>query len=265
MATLRRRRFLNTAYRLLYIAQWLAGVVAALVGASLKADPVSWASKWAFAGGVVSSLQNSAWLTLPGLTLFLGVAQLARSMIGPPWVWDAVHQVLDLFRGRVFRGEAHDPLHYHRVTLFKHVGWRWCLERWPWSGWLVPVERSAHTTRTTKVVFRAPDQADRSECVAGQTWSRNKMVVATGLPNLQIAPTDADFLDYSTRTWVAVPWLRREPPSARSFAGVPVEVKGKLWGVIVLDSRGENAIKTKSVTLYYRLVAPFLSKLLERL
>jgi transcriptional regulator with GAF, ATPase, and Fis domain len=91
------------------------------------------------------------------------------------------------------------------------------------------------------------------------------MVIVTGLPNLQDAPTEADFTRYAQETWVSADWLKTEPPSARSFCGVPVEVNGRLWGVIVLDSRGDNAIKRRSVNLYYRLVAPFLGKLLERL
>ena len=223
---MRQRKLLNALYRALYATQWVAGFAAAVIGASLKADATAWASKAPIAGDFLRSLQGSAWFTLPELTLFLGVAQWARSMIGPPWSWEAVHRVLDLFQERVFHGEANDPMHYHRVTLFRHVGWLFCRRRWPWSGWLVPVERSAHTTRTTKVFFRAPDQADQAEGVAGQAWSRNKMVIVAGLPDLQNAPAEADFARYAQETWVSVDWLRKEPPSARSFCGVPVGVNG---------------------------------------
>ena len=201
------------------------------------------------------------WL-LPILVLVSGALGTIRRVVGPPWVWDAVHHSLDALQRDVFETEKEDALHHHRVTLFKRVGWRWCFAKWPWSGWLLPVERSGHTTQLTRAAFRAPDDADNAEGVAGLTWASNRVRVIENLPDLSVG-RDEDFEAYARATGVTVSWLKSNMPKSRSFGGIPVEVKSKLWGVLILDSRSPNGIKKDSTNLY-RPMSKVLAKLLER-
>ena len=256
---MRRHGLRGYIYRALSILQWIAGIVWVTIGASVKADP----SRWQLVSDLLIWLQQYAWVTVPSLTVALGLMQLARLTIGPPWVWDTVHYLLDNFREYVFEGES-GPLHHHRVTLFKYTRMRFRLCRWPWSGWLVPVERSGHTTRRSRTIFLAPDDADQAEGIAGQTWAQNRVVVVNGLSDINENPSRDMLAEYAQQTWIPETWvLQKQRQHARSFCGIPVQVKGKLWGVIVLDSRNPEVID-QNADKFYRLIGRFLGKLLER-
>jgi hypothetical protein len=62
--------------------------------------------------------QNTAWLFVPALMLIVGMVQLFRSHIGAPSVWGNVHFLVDELSKQVF-GSLEDPIHYHRVTVYK--------------------------------------------------------------------------------------------------------------------------------------------------
>ena len=247
-------------YRALSFLQWIAGIVLATIQASTKADP----SRWQLGSEFLIWLQQNAWITVPLLIGTLGLMQVARWTIGPPWVWDTVHHLLDSFQEYVFEGES-GPLQYHRVTLFKYARVRLRLCRWPWSGWLVPVERSGHTARRSRTTFLAPDDAERAEGIAGQTWAQNRVVVVNELPDINESPSCNVLAEYARQTWIVVTWLQRprQRQHARSFCGIPVEVKGKLWGVIVLDSRSPEVIDQNAIR-FYSLIGRCLGKLLEK-
>lgn len=246
-------------YRALILLQWVAGIALATIQASTKADP----SQWQLGSDFLIWLQQNAWATVPLLMVALGLMQITRWTIGPPWVWDTVHHLLDSFQGYVFEGES-GPLQHHRVTLFKYVRVRPRLCRWPWSGWLVPVERSGHTARRNRTSFLAPDDAEQAEGIAGQTWVQNRVVVVNELPDINENPSRDVLAEYAQRTWIAETWvLQKQRQHARSFCGIPVEVKGKLWGVIVLDSRNPGAIDQNAIR-FYSLIGRCLGKLLER-
>jgi len=111
-----------------------------------------------------------------------------------------------------------------------------------------------------------PDQADRAQGIAGRTWAGKGIVAVDGLPDLGNNPTEEAISDYANRTFVSFKWLKRwikkEHPS-RSFQGVPIEVKGKPWGVVVLDSRDERPIGPKA-RREYNALAKVLGAILER-
>jgi GAF domain-containing protein len=60
--------------------------------------------------------------------------------------------------------------------------------------------------------------------------------------------------------------MRKRLSMARSYLGIPIEVKGERWGVIVLDSRSPNGIRPPEGLPYdtYRVMAKFLEQMLER-
>jgi hypothetical protein len=254
-------------YQAFTAGQVAAIVLSAMLSGSLRADPNKLNGAWALFAPSLIWIQNRAWIFLLLLGAFLAASEIARKVVGPPWVWDAVHYYLDVFQEYAFPEQAGDMLHDHRVTLFKYVRWRWCLRRWPWSGWLVPLERSGHTTQRTNIAFRAPDDASQAEGVAGATWASKWAVPVSDLPDLSENSSAQDIQSYAEKTFVSAEFLgkymRRGRPLARSFLGIPVEVKSKRWGVVVMDSKREMHVAPRYLSLY-TIIARFLSRLLER-
>lgn len=263
---MRLRRISTIAYRCILGAQVVLGFAVLLLGA--LPEPTSSAAtklnetvpvglqltKWSHGDG---------WWLLPFLVLASGIIGVYRSVTGPPWLWETIHSYLDYYRAEVFAVGADDAMHHHRVTLFRHKEWCLVWRRWPGSGWLIAEERSGHTTRSGISYFKAPDDADKAEGVAGKTWAKGGVVNLSHLPDLTASPAPSDFEAYSKATGVSVPWLMKKRPKARSFCGIPVEVKGAPWGVIVLDSRSPDGIPASS-QVHFRPVGRILGKLLER-
>ena len=270
----------SICYYLLRCTQIVAIVGLAIFGGAQPLRPDNWGVS---VGVGLRWLQTWGDIAIPLLTaLMIGCAWSCYA-IGPPWVWATVHSILDEFRGHAFRTETFsDPLHYHRVTLFKYVGvkfllareswrsrfWPWGKGRYPWSGWLVPITRSGHTTKISSTVFLAPDDADNAEGIAGQTWALNSSLPVKDLPDLQGNPTQEQIVDYGRRTFVSEDWLRtrlgNDKPLPQSLHGIPVEVKGKPWGVLVLDSRSADGVKMARAGRLVSVVGVILNNLLER-
>lgn len=255
----------SALYKGLAVAQYLFALGIATISASLKADSAALVNTgWQFLKPSLDYIQHGAWFAIPLLTIGLGIAQIARNQIGPPWVWEHLHLLLDSFQELVFGDEGGD-LHHHRATLFKRVrfgrGWR----LWDWSGWLVPVERSGHATRKSKSVFRAPDNADEAQGVAGSAWAGKQTVYVEGLPDVSGATLPEVLERYASATRISAKWLAKHKPCSRSFCGIPFDVKGKRWGVVVLDSRNEQ-IKHKAPLIdnFFKINGRYLSKLMER-
>ena len=261
------------AYDGLGKAQLLAGGAATVFSATLKAGtPAEIQEIHTIIGPALVWAQTHALEWLFWMVVAAGLAQVLRRYLGPPWVWQLIESSLGDFRQYVFPENADDSEeHHHRVTLFKYVRLTWA---WPpkW-GWLVPVARSAHTTRHGIAKFRAPDDADSAEGIAGRTWAKKNALVVSELPDLKGTSPAEDFERYARATSVNVGWLRKrlakkpDRPFARSYGGYPVLVGGKAWGVIVLDSRSEKGVtneKYKPHSEYYRMHAKFLGQLLER-
>lgn len=273
---MRRLTVWRVVYRLFWFAQYAAFVGAALLGAVQKAGkPEDWNPFW---GSIVRFGQAYLWL-VPLLGVLGLVGKLVCDYIGPPWVWAVVQKIVDKFAEKAFEPVPGAAAHDYRVTLFRHT---WALERpwrgkrrpgerwrWPWSGWLVPVVRSGHTTQNTNAIFLAPDDAYNAEGVVGQTWANRKVVQTRELPDLNVDSSDSNIREYATQTFVAEEWvrqrLRERKPFPLTLCGIPVEVGGRVWGVIVLDSRHSQAIKDKahSYKTYQELVPAVLAELLK--
>jgi len=256
-------------YAALGAAYIVTGLAATLWAAATKTDPTKWSQPIA---GVLTWAQANAWEWLFWLILLTGAAQSLRRHMGPPWQWTLIENMLGEFRKFVF-----GPLlqqseeHHHRVTLFKRVWWCWTGMP-PWGGWAVPMARSGHTTRHGIAKFRAPDNADDAQGIAGRTWAKNDAVFVSGLPDLGTDKSDGAYRTYAEATSVTVQWVKKrldkkKRPLARSFGGYPVLVAGKPWGVLVLDSRSESGVTKQSYDNsldYYKMLARFLGQLLER-
>lgn len=194
--------------------------------------------------GTLDFSRQHAWWLVFAASAGLGIFEVLRRWIGFPNLWPTLHKVSDEFREEVFSDAAIDPVHEHRVTLFKRVPWslQWpCCCR-PWRGWLIPVVRSGHTTQSTSTVFPAPDDATKAEGIAGEAW-KGRFMWIENLPDVSGDAPDDDIRLFAETTRVSEKWVRKHHPNRRSYGGFIVEVRGKPWGVIVLDSTSPTGLK----------------------
>jgi hypothetical protein len=240
------------------------------LGALLKAP----ADQVPFLETSIRSLQSNAWWLLLLFAVAIGIASFFCSLIGSPKTWKTVKAHLDGFQETVFHEVTEDHLQAHRVTLFKWVRfnwrcWPWQWKRHPWSGWLIPIVRSGHTTQKSSTAFLAPDNADLAEGVAGKAWGNRRVVSRDNLPRIDSNSSDSTIRDYAKRAWVSEAWVRgrlkASKQCARSFRGIHVEVSGARWGVIVIDSIGETIPFSDESERTYRMLAKCLSSLLREI
>jgi hypothetical protein len=196
-----------------------------------------------------------------------------RAWIGPPWKWNAVDEALNSLHRELFHDVEGGTLeHRHRVTLFKYsrLGWRWP-DR-PWAGWLRPVARSGTSTRDTSAMFKVPAEPTKAEGVAGFAFRCGGQFAVPSseepvLPRVFPGCKKKDLASYANRTMTNVAWIERRlavrsEELPRSYCGIPIDVGGRRWGVIVIDSARER-LNLDEVRRWLRLVAGMLSRLLQ--
>lgn len=233
----------------------LAGVfggVANLDPASLGSVPLAALAEWS---------RQFAWWASPLCVALALVVGLARSWVGPPDVWEAVHEGLEAVREDTFDDWLDEPEHFHRVTLFKYYGFKPSFRYWPWTRRLVAVERSGRHTRKAITSFRAPDTPNDTNGVAGEAWARKEPFSVSDLPDVSENASVAAIRKYADKSSVSRSWVRENNPQTRSLFGMRVELEpGQRWGVIVLDSTEPEEIHGEQP---FRLVAATLAPLLK--
>jgi hypothetical protein len=241
------------------------------MGAGLKIDR-AWlkSTPFAAADSIVGFVCNWTWLILVCMAVILPAAQFVRQQIGSLWVWEHLAIVLDKLQEVIHAGNQIDAVHHHRVTLFRYRKFWLCFRLCsPWSGWLVSVARSGHTTLNHRVVFRAPDDADAAEGIAGLAWSRNHPFTVDNLPLLNTGSDNAEIANYAVRTNVSEREVKRRivrpGPLARSYYAQQLRVKDKVWGVLVFDSISPAVPNVDAITQAYFVLGKTLSKLVEKL
>lgn len=250
-------------------AQVATALAIVFFGAALKADPANFGPFEPF----LKWMQVWAWVVVSFGPIVVGAVQWVRRKFGSPWAWEAIQNLIDEFRNDVFKElPEEDPLDHHRVTLFKYhqfaVGWEWPTR---WKNWLVAVARSDHLTKDKIRRFRAPDDGEACEGVAGRAWRSKPWILVpstgTALPQLAKTSTEEEIRKYAEATGVTLEWVRRQldrgRPLAQSYAAVVVRLKGKPWGVLVLDSRRSGAInpdKVQRFNAYAKLLTPLLER-----
>ena len=213
------------------------------------------------------AIQKLASIALPLLLLLVPLAEAIRRRLERVTLKPLVKEIADEFRKQIYPANT-EPAHHHRVTLFKRCGWvmrrRFFRERR--LGWLKIVDRSGHTTQSSRTVFFAPsDNPDLAEGVAGAAWAWKTVVYVEDLPDLRSPSVkDRQIIEYAKKTNSPVNLIRGLVPTSRSLCGIPVEVGGVVWGVLVVDSRNAKLPK-ELIELHYPLVAKFMGRILERL
>lgn len=182
-----------------------------------------------------------------------------------PWKWRVVQSCLDEFRDSVFASKSHknDFNYSHRVTLFRlQNGCIRMFKPW-WRKWLVPIARSGTVTKATKSIFRFSDNPNEIEGVVGKAWCLTGWYIVEDLPLPSADMSLEQKADYYTKTNITVDTAIKMNYTARSYAATKVEVKGKPWGVLVLDSAKEKIPITSKLNPPFRLLASAVSPILE--
>lgn len=256
----------HIGYRLLTILQAVVSLLIALTGVFLKTEVPTVLSIWSL---TVGFFQKKAFWIILGGTLFLWVAQVIKSYFGNPWVCEIVKSLLEELRAAVFAERSESAAHLDRVTLFKKRDTRFRFLCWPSQDWLCAVERAGHMTRRRRKWFRACDDGHRVEGVAGQTWAEGRTILKENLPIIRATSTLDELALYAKSGFVTLSSVKRQArrgtPLPRSLFGIIVEVKGKPWGVIVIDSPAEKLIGKEQIEIFYAKNAKILGKLLEKL
>lgn len=262
---MRRRTFARRYYNAIVALQAFIAFFAVLVAACMRADATYWKVHAPALGNALVAVQMSGPVTLIVFTLTAAALSKWKSAIGSAWLWSTVHHFLNTFRSDVFDGAGGEAEYRHRVTLFKRNRFLRAGLLLRGGGWIRPVERSGISTHLTRTAFRACDDPDRSEGIAGQTWSQNCTLIRRDLPNVfrDADPSSEDVRKYAKLTWTSEQWVRENRPRSRALLGLPLEVRNEPWGVVVLDSMDPNALDNLKPQQYQPFLK-YLGKLLER-
>lgn len=266
-----RLNWLNNTEKLLKYGAIICGACAGLAGFLLTFPSKDYAQ--GIRQYILIANESTVWWSVPSLTVIAGIFTFFKTHFGTSNSWSAVTLLLEEYRTVIFQsreGFETDASHHNRVTLYKHVKWRWMVCAWPWKNWMVPVSRTGHTTQTWRIPrFLAPTgDPDNARGVAGQAFATNSTVIVPNLPEIGPSATNKSIKTYAKKGFVDEKWVRKKQKkgcSIRSLVGVPIEVKGKPWGSIVVDSRHPDAITdVESIqTPEFSRLARLLSKLLE--
>jgi hypothetical protein len=272
---MRPRAIWDISYYLARAVQWLFGVCGAVLPISEKISIEDIRKNLPFLVGPVGWAQGNTWWATPVSLLLAGVAAFAMKWIGEPWAWQMATSLLNGFRNQLFKGKK-DPVHHHRVTLFKIQHWCFCwkykrvLFRAPWQRWLRALLRSGHTTLRSKPTFAIPDDAENVEGIAGLAWSKRATIYETNLPQLSTASNQTNLRKYAEKTKMDSRELELRVKDGKSFArsycAFPIESEsGDIWGVMVIDSQGPDLPDENEITAIFFPVAKCLTKLVSRL
>lgn len=114
--------------------------------------------------------------------------------------------------------------------------------------------------------FGLPTMPITRKALQDKTWVRNGVLVVAGLPDIQDANEEV-VQEYARNTWMPTKWIKeaRTKPRPRALCGIPVEVNGQPWGVIVLDSRSPEGIAADPDSQrFYKLTGRVLALMLAR-
>lgn len=211
----------------------------------------------------------------------LAVLAFFGKRLGDPWLIEKLKFILNGYQRGAFAGD--DPVlrDRDRVTIFKHTAKVCTVRHWsstrllfPWgrnpifSNYLVPILRSGHISQRSNAAFFASDDLDKVEGVAGRAWAENRPIVLNDLPDLTSKSLARDKTSYARSTFTDVGMVEKALGEGkklpRSIAAIPIESCGRVWGVVVLDSRNPVGVTTDSVN-HYSLTVALIGELLERL
>ncbi len=250
----------HTQFRWIYSTlEWcrrFALALSAFIGLLLKADPAKIGIHVSSsAQQLVVYLQTNAWIYVPILIVLAWLVGQLKARVGDPATWDELQKVLTDFRNGVFSDAGSGYEAHRRATFFKYTRWSIGWGK-PWGRSLVAVLRSGTTTHECSTAFSV--SRDSFEGIAGRAWVSERVVYIENLPDMQATNcTDEQRKSYAAATHVTVERILKKPPQAQSFYATRVEVAGKAWGVLVLDSKQPTINKRRADSKYKEFVDTF--------
>jgi hypothetical protein len=107
--------------------------------------------------------------------------------------------------------------------------------------------RSGHTNQNVLSVFKAPDDGDNAEGVAGLAWISKRPEYISQLPEINTTSSDDLIEEYANDTNVSVSFVKRRiakrRSNPRSLIALPIEVNNQVKWIVVLDSRSPNDLR----------------------
>jgi hypothetical protein len=261
-------------HKLITLALWIAFAVqvvsAVAIGTLGYSQKVSPNQVMPLLRPAVAALATRGYLIYP---LFSFVALAASAAI--PFLvraqrfWSTIHSVLNEIQKHVFTEWPDLPEDEKRVTLFKHRTLYPRLRCWPWrwANWMIAIERSGEATRAHITMFRASLQSPgEAEGFAGKAWAQN-LFLTPKQPLPDVTTSDSNELkSYASISHMSIEscreWLERRKRLPVGICAIPVEVKNRRWGSLVIDA----SVKFPTDQAAYRRYAVFASivgKLLE--
>jgi hypothetical protein len=243
------------------------------------------ATAWSGWESLYGICRRQPWWFLALCLCVPAIAEWTRGRLRNPLITAVAKQLLNAFQAEVFEEIRGDDLreHLHRVTLFRHIEWFWPRPRlWrdvrtrklkfscpgPHRGWMVPMARSGVTCQRTAAAFRAPDNANNAEGVAGFVWSGMTDWFQQDLPTITTASDQAAIESYAKETKVQPEWVHERLsmglPLANAYYAIRVSVREQPWGVIVIDSTG-GKLPTDRIEQLARPLRRILSTVLEEM
>lgn len=208
--------------------------------------------------------------------LFLMVFFLGKYFTrnGDKVIWETLQSQIDILQSIAFPDHANELNDHHRVTLFRYKKWCWNrlfnLKSWnrPWSGWLVPVIRSGHTGKGTKVVFLAPDSGSDAEGIAGLCWSSDAIISRENMKSINSSSSDQNKGEYCRRSnmprSILDSYCKNNRPLARNILAFPVRTcTGNRWGVLVYDSMSLSSLDIDTANKAFEIVIEPIGVLVE--
>ncbi len=279
MRTGPKRKFIYNSAEYVYL---IAGVLISfsMWALNLKGDEL-FLEDFAWALPAVKVFQGFGLYIVAALMLAVLVSMLVRQQ-ADPWVIEKLEFILNKYQEKIFKN-SNAAFDCNRVTLFRFEKGLWFKKHWMdrkqkwwrpfktrrmYGNYLVPFMRSGHMALKTKTVFYIDSEnSANTEGVAGEAWVTRKVRIMPDLPLLTPTTGKTAKESYAKVTRSTVRFLdkylseNRQPP--RSIVAMPVECNGKLWGVIVLDSRDALGVTAESVE-HYTLTLALIEQLLER-
>jgi hypothetical protein len=217
---------------------------------------------WEYASAVVSA-GCAAWTavadpgkkTLPAVLTALAGASTLTAKVVSKWaerkareerevkarevMVGAVRAILKQMREEYFSDEAGPEKYKHRVTLFV------CVERDDGAnkGKCLVIFARSGVHSDSSCTWRLDDNHPK-DCrgVAGKVWYHNTTIVTTAACDW---PTDGNLrvkYEYASSLEISVAEAEALNVKSRAFAGAPVVVRGRKWGVLLLDSLKDGFI-----------------------
>ena len=181
-------------------------------------------------------------LTLAAASLILSAQTLIEFLETRKSSRKSIQAIIDTLHKDYFGRVAASEKYKHRVTLFRHR--RVLLSRWR-EELVLEVRSKLGTHGNSRTRFRVHDFEAYNEGVVGRAWYTNASVTE----ELPPWPPDSDNLEarrsYAQRGFLSLEKADKLHVKSEAISATCVRVKGKKWGVLVVDSMQPGVVSSQ--------------------